>query len=64
MESSLLLTPFSGSSLKTHQLFILQDYYCLLINNMKSYAFIGGTVLGLLVGTALGFFVLPLLLAH
>jgi hypothetical protein len=30
---------------------------------MKSYAFIGGAVLGLLVGTAVGFFLLPVLLA-
>jgi hypothetical protein len=30
---------------------------------MKSYAMIGGAVLGLLVGTLVGFFVLPMLLA-
>lgn len=29
---------------------------------MKSYAFIGGAVLGLLVGTAIGFFLIPMLL--
>jgi hypothetical protein len=30
---------------------------------MRSYAFIGGAILGLMVGTALGFFVVPMLLA-
>jgi hypothetical protein len=30
---------------------------------MSSYAFIGGAILGLVVGTALGFFVVPMLLA-
>jgi hypothetical protein len=30
---------------------------------MRSYAFIGGAVLGLLVGTAVGFFLIPMVLA-
>lgn len=29
---------------------------------MKSYAFIGGAVIGLLVGTAIGFYLIPQLL--
>jgi hypothetical protein len=32
-------------------------------DGMGSYAFIGGAVLGLVVGTALGFFILPMMLA-
>ena len=28
---------------------------------MKSYAFIGGAVIGLLIGTAIGFYLIPLL---
>jgi hypothetical protein len=30
---------------------------------MRSYAFLGGAVLGLVIGTAIGFFLIPMLLA-